>query len=349
MIISATNGISGNPILTHIFPQQCAARKATGYIALLVGFMLYSSHSFAACNFVDGNGPWTAWVSIPSDLTIPSNSQVGDIIHSDAGWQQLGTTHLRCTTSGQTYTGYDFAIEKSSIAGVYKLPGMPELGIRITYDNTHNNSELGNTIFHYPQVTGPHSNTGFTPTGNFKVEIILLSSLVNFTPGNYTVSWPDVIGSVRYSDLLVGTVKPLSSTMNITVTNDEYCYLSAVETLNFSNMAITQLISSQSLGNRSVNVTCPYTTTHESFIRRVRFNGNASGNQFLGEHQGITLQLRDSEDNVIPPGGAVDVTLMKENTGHGGQTMIHLIPVVDDNNIPTMADLGEWQIHLLLE
>ncbi|MEX3019200.1 hypothetical protein AB4K05_06340 [Kluyvera sp. STS39-E] len=348
MTISVTNGISGKQRLANVFPRLRAASRA-GYLALLAGFTLYSSHSFGACNFVDGSGPWTAWVSIPADLSIPSDGQVGDVIHSDAGWQQLGTTHLRCTTSGQTFTGYDFAIEESTIAGVYKLPGMPELGIRITYDNTHNNSELGNTIFHYPKTPGPHGATGFTPTGNFKVDIILLSSLVNFMPGNYTVSWPDIIGSVRYSELLVGTVKPLASTMNITVTNDEYCYLSAVETLNFNQTTLSQLSSGQSLGSRSVSVTCPYTTTQESFTRRVRFNGNANGNQFMAEHQGIVLQLRDSQANVIPPGGAVEITLTKENAGHGGQMMIHLIPVVDENNIPTVEDLGEWQIHLLLE
>jgi hypothetical protein len=311
--------------------------------------ILYSGHAASECNFVDPNGPWTAWVSIPANLSIPHDSQVGDVIHSDAGWQQLGTTHLRCSQSGMTTTGYDFPIEESSIPGVYKLPNMPELGIRITYDNTINNSEVGNLIFQYPSTIGPHTATGFTPTGNFKVEIILLSSLVNFMPDSYSVAWPEVIGSVRYSDLLVGTVKPLNTAMNITVTNDEYCYITPLDAVNFQNVSLERLRANQLLGSSDMTIHCPYTTTNEPLTRTIRFNGQNNGSEFITSINGVGVSLRNERNEIIPPNSTVTVGLTKVNAEHIGHVQINVYPQIDENIIPTVQELGEWLVDVTLE
>lgn len=312
--------------------------------------MLFSNIVLAECNFIEGGRPWTAVVNMPVDISIPIDSQVGDVIHSDQGWQQLGSTKLRCSTTGYTSTGYDFEIEESSIAGVYKIPGMPELGVRITYDNTHNNSELGNTIFHYPHQQSPHIATSFTPTGNFKVDIVLLSSLVNFRPDNYSVDWPGNIGSVRYSNLLVGTVIPSTPTMNITVTNDEYCYIiSNINDVYFNNVSLEDMIASHSLATRKITVTCPYTSTNNNITHHIRFSGNAEGNQFVANQNGIKLRLQDDQGNIINPDGTVIVSLAKRDTGHTGEFNVHFFPVVDENKLPTSSELGEWALSLTLE
>lgn len=170
---------------------------------------VFSGSSYAmSCNF-DGNYSMnSSVVNLPSVVNLRGETAPGTLLWN-SGWLNGGDTHITCSIARGTTnvlhwtSGYISSIAKSSYGVDIYETGIPGIGIKVYYSNSHDTG-IDPQVLTYPatQTTAYlMRDSDYSPASEYRVEF--------WSTGTYsTVStvFPSPLAMTKYDDLVTNQV-----------------------------------------------------------------------------------------------------------------------------------------------
>lgn len=176
-------------------------------IFLMLVLSLLSGFSYgAACEFNSGYGTNTSVVNLASTVNLRGDTPPHTLLWS-SGWMNGGNTSILCATMNGSYTpyfdtsvGYSTSMTLSSIGDNIYDSGIPGIGVKVYYSNSHDTSS-GGVVLTWPRKieteTVALGGSNYYPASEYKVEFW---STGVYSSGHTT--FPNPIASIKYDSLL---------------------------------------------------------------------------------------------------------------------------------------------------